>query len=232
MHDYDDQNRDHHEPDHHEPDHHERHHDESHALVPLEESSGLVVEQMVEWHESFSSFETENRYLVHDEHGDTAFIAEEEPSGILSMITRNIMNTSRPFTMHIFSPTGEPVAVLRRPFRFYFHQLNVYDSDGGFVGTVRKRWSLLRRKYVLLDPDGKDVFEIVGPFFRPWTFDIFEDGEQVAQIRKSWSGFGRELLTDADTFGVEYETELAVHAKLMLLATVFLIDFVHFENRN
>lgn len=201
------------------------------ALVPLHHSAGLHVEQQTEWHETFTDFETENRFIIYDFDSQPVYVAEEESGGIMRMLTRNIMNTARPFTMHLFTPDGEAIAVLKRPFRFYFHRLEVYDDEGEYVGSIRKRWSILRRKYVLLDPDEKPVFEVVGPLLKPWTFDIFDGDQQIGQIRKNWSGFGRELLTDADAFGVEYAEDLEVEAKLMLLATVFLIDIVHFENR-
>ncbi|TPV96909.1 MAG: scramblase [Myxococcales bacterium FL481] len=201
------------------------------ALVPLDQSDGLMVEQQTEWHESFTDFETENRYLVYDPGGQPVYVAEEEGGGILRMLTRSLMNSARPFTMHMFSVDGQPVGTMRRPFRFYFHRLEVFDEDGDHVGTVQKRWSVLRRKYALLDPQGEPVFEVVGPLLKPWTFDIFDGEHQIGRICKRWSGLGREILTDADAFGVEYAEDLEVEAKQMLLATVFLIDFLHFENR-
>ena len=202
------------------------------ALVPLDQSAGLLVEQQTEWHETFTNFETENRYIIYDADGEPAYVAEEEGGGFLRMVTRTFMNSARPFTMHVFTPAGEPIGVLRRPFRFYFHELEVYDQDGDHVGTVRKRWSIVRRKYALLDPKGEPVFDVVGPLLKPWTFDVFDGDQQVGCVRKRWSGLGREMLTDADAFGVEYAEDLDVEAKLMLLATVFLIDFLHFEKSN
>ncbi len=56
------------------------------------------------------------------------------------------------------------------------------------------------------------------------------DGDQqVGEIRKQWSGFIKESLTDADNFGVTFPQDLDVRTKATLLGAVFLIDFMFFE---
>jgi len=41
----------------------------------------------------------------------------------------------------------------------------------------------------------------------------------------------KEGFTDADSFGVTFPADWDVELKALLLGAVFLIDFVHFENR-
>ncbi len=57
------------------------------------------------------------------------------------------------------------------------------------------------------------------------------DGTHVGQITKQWSGLVNEVLTDADNFGVIFPMDLHVHHKATLLAAVFLIDFMYFEDK-
>jgi hypothetical protein len=52
------------------------------------------------------------------------------------------------------------------------------------------------------------------------------------KIAKRWSGLGKEMFTDADSFGITFPGDIDVQAKAVLLGAVFLIDFVHFENHN
>ena len=68
-------------------------------------------------------------------------------------------------------------------------------------------------------------------FPRPYTFFIDNpQGVEVGRITKEWSGFGRELFTDADTFRIEFgETERSQEMRLMLLAAAFAIDLDFFE---
>ena len=46
-----------------------------------------------------------------------------------------------------------------------------------------------------------------------------------------FSRFGAEGFTDADNFGVMFPAEWDVRLKALFLGAVFLIDFVHFENK-
>jgi uncharacterized protein YxjI len=147
---------------------------------------------------------------------------------------RNFMNTARPFTLHVAdAATGALALLIERPFRFYFHRCHVAWGDGEEIGVVQRKLSFVRRHYALETPDGETIFDIRGAFWKPWTFDVFDDeGEQVAQIKKKWSGIGREVFTDADVFGLEIQAELEPEDKLMLMSAVFLIDFLHFESSN
>jgi hypothetical protein len=118
-----------------------------------------------------------------------------------------------------------------RPFRFYFHQLQVYDGQGKLLGTLERRFSLLRRIYAVLDSAGHEQFELFGPILHPWTFQVKKDGVEQGKITKRWSGLGKEMFTDADQFGVMFPANWDVAIKAVFLGAVFLIDFAHFENK-
>jgi len=49
---------------------------------------------------------------------------------------------------------------------------------------------------------------------------------------KKWSGLLKEGFTDADNFGVMFPKEWESKLKALFLGAVFLIDFVHFENKS
>ena len=46
---------------------------------------------------------------------------------------------------------------------------------------------------------------------------------KIGKISKKWSGFGREIFTDADMFGVCFPMDLEVKLKAVLMGAVFLI---------
>lgn len=77
-----------------------------------------------------------------------------------------------------------------------------------------------------------EVFRLFGPALKPWTFEIRKDGTKVGVITKKWSGFLKEAFTDTDNFGVIFDAPLTKDNKALLLGAVFLIDFVHFENKS
>ncbi len=204
----------------------------------IEETTALVagarhlkVGQVKEWGEILTGFETRNKYEVRDEHGRTILLAAEESTGLGAVLLRMFLKALRPFTMTLLDQGGNVFLRLRRPFRFMFHRIEVFDAEDRPLGAVERRFSLLRRIYDVLDTQGQTRITLFGPVFRPWTFEIRKSNEVVGKIQKKWSGLGRELFTDADNFGIEFSPLLDHDDRLRLLAAVFLIDFVHFENR-
>lgn len=198
------------------------------TMDQLKNVSGLVVVQRKEWGEILSGFETQNKYAVLDPEGRQLFLAAEEGG---SLLLRWILKASRPFTIAVLSPTGHPVLRVHRPFRFYFHEADVVDAAGRRLGTIQRRFSLVRRIYSVLDAAGHELFELFGPILHPWTFEIRKDGREVGTITKKWSGLTLEAFTDADKFGVTFPAEWDATVKAIFLGAVFLVDFVHFENR-
>jgi hypothetical protein len=188
----------------------------------------LMIRQDVERLEAFIGFEQANNYSISDSLGNVLFLAAEESDGW----ARQLLKSFRPFTMHIGTPDGEAVLSLERPWRFYFHELDVMDAQGRRLGYIKKRWSLVNRRYTLVDEVAGKSYDIFGPFFKPWTFAIRENGADVGAIRKKWSGALREMFTDADVFGVEFPREMEIRRKAVFLGAVFLIDFLHFEDNN
>lgn len=52
---------------------------------------------------------------------------------------------------------------------------------------------------------------------------VANDGTQVGKISKQWSGFAREVFTDADHFGINFPMDLDVRVKATLMGCLFLI---------
>jgi uncharacterized protein YxjI len=195
----------------------------------LSDTAALVVRQQKEWGEIATGFETRNRYVVSDLEGRTLFQAAEEEGSILA---RWFLKALRPFTIRILDSDGRTVLALKRPFRFYFHRLEIRDGDGARLGGIRRRFAVVRRIYSVEDESGRDVIELFGPILHPWTFVVRIEGREVGKITKKWSGLLKEGFTDADNFGVTFDRDLPPSCKALLLAAVFLIDFVHFEGKN
>ena len=194
----------------------------------LSSITGLVVSQQKEWGEILTGFETKNRYTVSDVSGNRLYLAAEEAG---STLLRWFLKALRPFTIAVLTENGQVVLRVIRPFRFYFHRAEVVDSQGRTLGAIERRFSVLRRIYSVLDSSGEEVFQLFGPILHPWTFQIRNDGVEYGKITKKWSGLLKEGFTDADNFGVMFPAEWDVKLKALFLGAVFLIDFVHFENK-
>lgn len=196
---------------------------------PLEATDTYLVRQQKEWGEILSGFECRNKYAITDESGRQLFYAAEVGG---STVGRLFLTSQRPWTIHILDPQGQKVLEVKRPFRWYFHEAEIFDAGGRSLGRIRRRWSWVRRLYDLYDENGQTVAELFGPILHPWTFEIRRDGRSIGKIAKKWSGLGKEMFTKADNFGVTFPSSLDTPDKSRLLGAVFLIDFVHFEKND
>lgn len=194
----------------------------------LSSISTLVVRQRKELGEIFTGFETRNSYGITDASGNPMYLAAEEAG---STLMRLFLKALRPFTISVLTDDCQVVFRITRPFRFYFHRAEVVDAQGQPLGSIERRFSLLRRIYSVLDPSGKEIFQLYGPLLHPWTFQIKKEDVEVGKITKKWSGLLKESFSDADNFGVMFPEEWDVRVKALFLGAVFLIDFVHFENK-
>ena len=194
----------------------------------LDAVSGLVISQKKEWGEIFTGFETKNKYVVLDSTGRELYIAFEEGG---STLIRLFLKALRPFEIKVLRFDQQPVIRVVRPFRFFFHELNVYGASGNLVGTIKREFSLIRRIYSVFDKNGRKIFQLFGPILHPWTFEIRDESREYGKITKKWSGLLKEGFTDADNFGVIFPADWPKEQKALFLGAVFLIDFVHFENK-
>ena len=194
----------------------------------LDSASTLIVSQKKEWGEILSGFETKNRYVVLSEMGNELYYAAEKSSVLLRLFLKAL----RPFEIIVARADGSTVLNLERPFRFYFHKLDVRDAQGKLLGTIEREFSVLRRLYRISNSMGMEICRLYGPLLHPWTFEIRENDRQVGKITKKWSGLAKEVFTDADNFAIEMPPGKDVETKSVLLGAVFLIDFVHFESKN
>ncbi len=195
----------------------------------LSSVNGLVIRQQKEWGEILTGFETRNKYEVSDVSGVGLYFAAEEAGSIL---LRWFLRALRPFTIAVLGQDGREIMRVLRPFRFYFHRAEIVDSQGASLGVIERRFSILRRIYSVFDRSGEEVCRLFGPILHPWTFQIRKGDVEVGKITKKWSGLWKEGFTDADNFAVTFPAEWEVKLKALSLGAVFLIDFVHFENRN
>jgi uncharacterized protein YxjI len=190
----------------------------------------LTVRQRKRWFEILLSFELKNAYDVYDQTQSPVLRVREGGAGFLSLLKRIFLGPFRPFSAAVLDlGTEEPVLLLHRPFRFIFHRLEVTTPGGARLGAIQRRWSWLRRIYVIENAAGEVVADLFGPILRPWTFEV-RVGEQVrGTIRKRWSGLLKETFSDADNFGVELGTLDEPTLKALTFAATVLIDVVHFE---
>ena len=197
-------------------------------MTDLTRYSELVIRQQREMMEVFTPIETANRYGIHTPDGAQLMYAYED-SGAMS---RQFMGSHRPLSIHVVDGNNSPVLEASRDFFWLRSHLRV-SADGRRIGTLnRQGW--IGRKFDLSDANDASIAQISGSIFRPHTF-IAKNAQdaEVARITKQWSGFGREMFTDADTFGIQFTDGNADQDfRLLMLAAAFSIDLDFFENQS
>ena len=196
-------------------------------MIDLTEYNELIVCQEKEMVEIFTPFETANRYSIRTPDGAQLLYAYEE-SGTMS---RQFMGTHRPLSIHVIDNDQQPALEASRNFFWALSHLRV--SEGGrHIGTLNRRFAF-GRKFALVDASERSLAEITGSIFRPWTF-ITKDAQrnEIARINKKWSGLGREMFTDADTFHIDFtDSDTSKDFRLLMLAAAFSIDLDFFERK-
>lgn len=195
-------------------------------MIDLTQHPELYVKQEIEHLEVFTGFESQNRYSVRTPEGQQLLYAFEE-SGLLG---RNVLSSHRPLTIHVVDRDNTNVITASRSFFWFLSHLHVSDGTGQRIGSMQRRFSFLTRKFDLKDASGRVVAEMRGPVFRPFTFMVYQQGQEIGRVTKQWSGLGREAFTDADTFKVEVDTARTDQEfSLLMLAAAISIDLDFFE---
>lgn len=201
---------------------------QSHELTGLTDCRKLFIRQRLERAEVWLGLETRNRYSINF----NLFEAAEMSTSIGAILSRLFIGNWRPFSMKILNREGITALTLERPFKFYFHKLEIFHANGELLGSVQRCFRILRRQYIVYDAFDQEVFTLIGPILHPWTFKIFQNGIEDGKITKKWSGLFKETFSKADDFGVEFPVKADTTQKTLLIGAVFLIDFVHFEKPN
>ncbi len=185
----------------------------------------IFIKQKVEAIEIFTNFETKNRYRIIDESGNDLFFAFEESN----FISRQFLKVMRPLKLHIIDNTKNPQLTIERPFAFFLAKHTVKSPSGQTLGYIKQKFAFFKAIFDIYDAGGQLIFQCISKFPHYWTFNILQNEQQVAVVTKKWSGFGKEIFTDADTFMVDFGSISDNNRKLLILATAFAIDLRVFE---
>ena len=195
-------------------------------MFDLTRHNELIVRQEREMVEVFTPFETANRYSIQTPDGAQLLYAYED-SGAMS---RQFMGSHRPLSIHVIDNARQPVLEASRDFFWVLSHMRV--SEGGRrIGALNRQFAL-GRKFALMDASERSLAEITSGIFSPHTFVAKNaQGNEIARITKRWSGLGREMFTDADTFRIEFTDSAANQDfRMLMLAAAFSIDLDFFEN--
>ncbi|XP_077864948.1 phospholipid scramblase 1-like [Saccoglossus kowalevskii] len=209
------------------------------GLEYLTQIDQLLVRQKMQVAEICCRCEFSNKYTIYNSMGQQIYKAKEE-SGFC---VRQICGPMRPFKLNVKDHQDRTVLVLKRPYRcddccFFccLMKLEVYTADGLCLGRVQQTCSICIPKFDIRNSEDETILKMKGPCIKcrccsDVKFDVYtaDMESKVGRVSKQWSGLGKELITDADNFGISFPIDLDVKLKAVMLGAVFLIDFMYFE---
>jgi uncharacterized protein YxjI len=197
----------------------------------IRELGSCFIKQVKEWAEILVGVETKNKYEIYNNQKQKLGFAAELGKGLWSLMVRNILRSHRPIELNIWNNQQEIVFSIKRPFFWFFSELTISDAQGEVIGIAHRRFSLINKKYDLVDNRGRLVASIKSPFWRLWRFPVLTpQGQDWGLITKKWGGALKEIFTDTDSFKIDFPTSASSEEKALILGTAFTIDLDFFED--
>lgn len=206
----------------------------------LRNATSFHVKQKIELLEILAGWETENKYTVKDQAGHKIFYVGEQSNPC----SRLCWGKMRGFFLDVKDMRGQSVLTFERPLDCSCFcglcnpdTLSVNTPNGQRLGVVQEKCNLLYPKFKLKNAANQTVLKVEGPLC-PMAFGcggsvvfrlLTPQGVSIGTISKEWSGFVRELFTDADYFSISFPIDLDPSMKAVCLGVLFLIDYEYFE---
>ena len=171
--------------------------------LQLVDRSALIVTRDIEWGQVLLGYEQANKYSIRDRDGNVVGLLAEQ-DGFGRTIMRQLLRTRRGFTATVFNRDGSEILFkLRRPPYVISSTIYIEDADRRVLGEVQQEFHIFRRRYNLFI--GKEQFARIDAPLLAWEFLMTdEEGKPMALIDRNFSGFGKELFTDAGKYAIHF----------------------------
>lgn len=179
--------------------------------------------------EHIGMFKAANNYDILDPDSQEIILhCREEKLNFFTKLARfSDYKTMTPFDIEVKTPEGELVLEVKRGFTFFRSKVEVLNENGKLVGYLRQRMLSIGGKFDVMDAKENVLCTLKGNW-TSWNFKFARDKEEYAHISKQWAGFGKELFTDADNYGIEIFDNVPQDSplRILILGAVLCIDMV------
>ncbi|XP_071850516.1 phospholipid scramblase 1-like isoform X7 [Apostichopus japonicus] len=215
------------------------------GLEYLSQLDQVLVHQQVDMQEVLTNLETANKYHVKN------ILGQQLHRGVIQ-----ISGNKRGFVMHIMDNMNQEVMKVSREYKCCVgcccaccagccngekcaSKAAVEAPPGCPIGYVVQRPSLCGDHLAILDENHETLLKIRGPgckcrsIYSDIEFNVLssDENEELGKISKQWAGDVQEVYTKADNYGIQFQMNLEVKSKAILLGAVILIDFMFFEEQ-
>ena len=199
--------------------------------------------------------EINNEYAIFDQNARQLAAVREVGQSNLKKAARFLTSLDQYMThqLQIVDMAGNVQLALTRPAKFVKSRIIVQDPGGNEIGQIVQQ-NVFSKIRFSLESGGHTYGSINAENWRAWNFSIRDHTEtEVARITKTWEGLAKTMFTTADNFIAEctlfcgcvcslrsrlilfdsiVPLQMPVAHKALILASVILLDFTYFEQKN
>jgi len=179
--------------------------------------------------EHVGMFKAANNYDIYDpESGEVILECREEKMGFFTKLLRfTDYKRMTPFDIEVRTPDGRQVVRIKRGVAFFISKVQVFDEHDRVIGGFKQKFFSIGGAFNVLDENDTPVCYLKGKF-TGWNFRFLVGENQLAEVSKKWSGFGKELFTSADNYVLSIDPSVAENSTVrqLILAAVMCIDKV------
>jgi hypothetical protein len=156
-------------------------------------------------------------YDIFDGRKLIAVASETEPRTRLQIMADVVPRTR---VVGLTTGAGEPLLTMVKRDADWVADLT--DPDGQPIGRIDIGET--RRHYTLVDADGMLAGQVVGDLAVRLFSITGPEGERFAQLRKTWAGLGKELLTSSDHYTIVFTGPMSPQLRLMVVMVPIVLD--------
>jgi|JI8StandDraft_1071087.scaffolds.fasta_scaffold319267_2 uncharacterized protein YxjI len=177
-------------------------------------------------------FQFENHYKIFDKSGTQIGAVGQKMPGWQKALSLLISKKSMPFLLEIEDTDGSTLVTIKRGWTFIFSKVELLDQNGITIGYFYQKFSLTNSVFKITDPLSNIVGEIRGSW-TAWDFKITDaNGSIIGTVNKKWAGALREIFSDSDKYYVSIDPAFTEGAnKVVLLSAAIAIDMILKENK-
>ncbi|XP_053506886.1 phospholipid scramblase 2 [Ictalurus furcatus] len=143
---------------------------------------------------------------------------------------------ARACSLQGFDQDRQKIFLFERPLRgdmcclgFCLMEMRVYTASRELIGTIHQRWSMFTPYFEVCDSADSPFLRIQGSYcpircISDQEFKVVSMiGEHIGTVWKKWPGYNESCNMDHEHFGLDVSQNMNVNAKVLLLASTFLL---------
>jgi uncharacterized protein YxjI len=168
-----------------------------------------------------------NAYKVYNNEGVQIGDVQQSMSAGQKLLRLLFSKSMLPFRLDIKDTEGVVLATIKRGWTFFMSKIYVLDADGAVIASIKQKFKLFKPTFHILDPTGVQIATISGDW-KAWNFTIADTANRpIGTITKKWNGLLKETFTTADKYIVSIQPKVVESTrKIIIVATSITIDMV------